>query len=398
MVKKIFIFIAILFIVIIAAVFIYRYQIFQYSAETIIRKALPDYVRIDRMRFDLQNSRVILNGFKILNPQGFSHKDLLEIDEITCKFRMKGKAFLDGIEILDPVFKNAVLTIERLNNGKLNLVEMQGELEKSKGPQTGNQALENTGAAVSAMMGPRKVSDIIKLPKEFLLKGGKIIFVDKFGMPEPHIITFENIDAGLFLNLNDSYSSVVSLSSTGQGNVSGDREEVVKWVISYNPNTPKLTMSNRFEVSNIDIMPFEPYYEKYSPIIFTSGRFSGSLIFDFDNGNIGSTDEIHLSNFKFYIKQGYENAMFWETTVPDIVKYFSSSFGEIVFDFKIKGDMSNPKFYLGPISKQALTSMAIDKVSDVIQKASNSSAGGAKSDMGKAKQYIDLFQGIINKK
>jgi hypothetical protein len=102
-----------------------------------------------------------------------------------------------------------------------------------------------------------------------------------------------------------------------------------------------------------------------------------------------------LSDLKFFVKQGYENATFWETTVPDLVKYFTSPYGEIIFDFKIKGEMADPKFYLGPKSKEAIISMAVDKISAAIQKGTESPGGAPKNDIGKAKQYIDLFKGLI---
>ena len=102
-------------------------------------------------------------------------------------------------------------------------------------------------------------------------------------------------------------------------------------------------------------------------------------------------------DLKFSVKEGYENAQIWETTVPDIVKYFTSPYGEIIFDFKIKGDMSDPKFYLGPKSKEAIISMAVDKISAAIQKNAGSGTGAPKSDIEKAQQYIDMFKGLIKK-
>lgn len=128
--------------------------------------------------------------------------------------------------------------------------------------------------------------------------------------------------------------------------------------------------------------------------MFKAGRFSGSLIFNFDNGMIGSSDELRLSGLKFAVKPGYENAQFWQTTVPDLVKYFTTPYGEVVFDFKIKGDMDDPKFFLGPKSKEALIAMAVDKISDAIQK---NASGGQKSDIEKAKDYIDMFKGFLKK-
>ena len=240
---------------------------------------------------------------------------------------------------------------------------------------------------------------LIKLPESYLLKNGRIIFMDRFGLSKPHMLTFDNVDAVISLKFNDRYSKVLKLNSTGQGDVNGQPGEVVKWDIGMDPTAPKLTMSNRFEVHGVEITPFEPYYYKYSPLVFTNGTFSGTLVFDFDNGNIGSTNEVHLKDFRFYVKPGYENAQFWETTVPDLVKYFTSPYGEIVFDFKIKGDMQNPKFYLGPISKQALASMAVDKISSALGNMSKSQGqGGPKNDLEKAKEYIGLFKGMINKK
>lgn len=397
MLKKIFIVILLILTVLAAVIFIYRYQIMQYSAETIIRKSLPDYVRIDKIDFKPQESKLILSGFKILNPPGFSDTYLLEFGEIVGSYRMMGKSIIDGIEVLEPIFKNGRINIERLANGDLNLIKMQAQLEKNAAKPKESSSESPDKNARRGMVGNKKISQIVKLPETFLLKNGKIVFIDRLNQPAPHVITFENMDSTVTLKLDDLYSRVLSLASTGTGRLNGRNDEIVKWNVSLNPTTPRLTMSNRFEVSNLSILPFEPYYDKYSPLVFKNGYFSGLLIFDFDNGNIGSSDELHLSGIRFYVKPGYENAQFWQTTVPDLVKYFTSPYGDIVFDFKIKGDMSNPQFYLGPISKQALVSMAIDKISTAIEK-SQSGSGGPKSDIDKAKDYIDLFKGLINKK
>lgn len=401
MIKKVIISVIIIVAVAATAVFVYRYQIFQYSAEAVIRKVLPDYVRVDKINFDLRNRRVILTGFKILNPVGYSARYLLEIEDIRCRYKMKGANILDGIEILSPELAHLTLNIERLRDSRLNLTDMQKRLERPQQKTVQTKPAEaDSRAAPSRIVGDKTLPDILKLPERFSLKDGKVIFIDRLPSAKPYILTLENVDANLGLRLNSSYTALLNLASTGQGNVSGNRDEVVKWVISFDPTTPNLTMSNRFEVYNVDILPFEPYYDRHSPFVFKEGRFSGLLIFDFDNGSIGSSNEIHLSNYRFYIKQGYENASFWDTTVPDLVKYFTSPYGEIVFDFKIKGVMSNPRFYLGPISKQAITAMAIDKISSAIQRVSGQgqASGAQKTDIEKAKDYIDMLKGLINKK
>lgn len=403
--KRIIVIILILAVALVAVVMIYRHQIIQYSAETLIRNALPDYIKIDKMRLDLKEGHAVISGFKILNPPGFMDKYILTIDEISCRYAAKGKNILDGIEISNPVLKRPTLYIERFKTGVINLSQMAQVLDASKSP---DGAVREKGpqepAIPSRLPGNKKLSDIVKLPESFLVKNGRFIFIDRLPRSNPHTITLENVEGFLSVRLDDSYSRVVGASSEGMGNLNGNREEIVKWTVSFNPATPKLTMSNRFEVSGLDMLPFEPYYDKYSPFVFKSGIFSGTLVFDFDNGNIGSTNEVRLSKLQFYIKRGHENASFWETTVPDLAKYFTSPFGEIVFDFKIKGDMSNPKFYLGPISKEALTSMAIDKISSAIEAAAESGKKGqgapseAKSDVEKAKEYIGVFMDMIKKK
>lgn len=399
--KKIGIVLLAVFFILAAAVFFFRYQIMQYSAEKIIRSSLPDYIKIDTIKFDFRTGKVTLRNFRISNPPDFSYADLLKIEEVTCRYKLKGKNIIDGLEVLEPIFQKSCLIIERLGNGRLNLTDMQAVIEKpprNAPPADLPPAGEAKKAATAAVIGDRKISDIIKLPQFFSLKDGKIIFVDGLGFSRPYTITFENVFAGLSVKLDDHYSKVLDVASAGEGNINGDRSESVKWEISYNPTTPRLTMSNRFLVSGLDIITFEPYYDAYSPLVFKKGKFSGTLIFDFDNGSIGSSNEIHLSDFRFYVKQGYENASFWETTVPDLVKYFSTPSGEIVFDFKIKGEMTGPKFYLGPISKQAITAMAVDKIQDVIQSVSKSQGGSSSGgDMDKAKQYIDLFKNLMKK-
>ena len=154
-------------------------------------------------------------------------------------------------------------------------------------------------------------------------------------------------------------------------------------------------MSNRFEVSGLNLLTFEPYYDSFSPLIFKKGRVSGTLVFDFNNGDIGSTNEIYLSNLAFSVKKGYENQQVWGVTVPEIVRYFTTTSGDIVFDFKLKGDMSRPQFYLGPISKRAIASMVVDRiVSYAVEQATKQSGG---KEIDKTKQAIDMVRQFLKK-
>jgi len=394
--KKVFnkfsIFLIITIAVIVVSVSFHRLSIIQYTAETIVRNVLPGYVSIDKISFDIKSSRVTLKGFSIFAPPGFKQKKLIEIAEVACRYRMRGKNILDGIEIVDPVFKRPVLHIERRLDGRLNLSDMSKILSAGQGGGYGDgkpptvaaarERVKASGAAAgravgaSAIAGNKKVSDVIRLPESYGVRNGKIVYDDYAAAGGAHVLVFDGIEGDISLRLSNDYARVLRVGSSGQGFLNNDKGEIVKWVIDMDPVAAGLTMSNRLDFYDVQIKPFEPYYDRYSPLIFYRGRFSGTMILDFDNGNIGSTNEVHLSGIAFSVKPGAENAEFWGSTVPDLVKYFRSSSGDIVFDFKIKGEMSGPKFYFGPISKRAITAMAVDKISAALAAASQAPGQG----------------------
>jgi len=198
------------------------------------------------------------------------------------------------------------------------------------------------------------------------------------------------------MGLADNYSKVTGVSFTLLGHLNGDKAETIQWLASLDPTKAKLTMSNRFQVTGLNLPVFEPYYDGFSPLVFKKGRLSGTLVFDFSDGNIGSTNEIYLSGLSFSVKKGYENAQMWGTTVPDLIKYFTATSGDIVFDFKLKGDMAKPIFYLGPISKRALTSMVVDKIASYASGLTGENQGENKG-VDNAKQAIDMVRQFLKK-
>ena len=63
-----------------------------------------------------------------------------------------------------------------------------------------------------------------------------------------------------------------------------------------------------------------------------------------------------------------ENARFIETTAATLSKYMVSQKGGIIFDFKIKGPIDSPRFYLGPLTKRGVAMAVIDTVGSQILK------------------------------
>ncbi|MDP3790997.1 MAG: DUF748 domain-containing protein [Candidatus Omnitrophota bacterium] len=409
MIKKIIIVLLLIVIIAAAALYIYRYAIVRHYAEKIIRENLPEYIKIDKINFDFTNNKVSLSNFRILNPPEFSSNFLINIKETSCKYSILGKGMPTGLEISDVLLNGADIRIERLSDGRVNAVEMESFIQSfppkedkqvnsaqdkpySEGPNASQTLKEATGLM------NKKLSDLIKLPTSFDIKGSKLMFIDRVPYETPYVIAIGSINGQISIGFGGDYSRITSLSFTLSGLLNGYEREKMQWVGSLDPNAQKITMSNRFEVSGLNLLTFQPYYDSLSPFVFKRGRFSGTLIFDLNNGEVGSTNEVHLSNLAFMVKPGYENSQMWGTTVPELLSYFTSPSGEIVFDFKLKGDMAHPTPYLGPISKRALTSMAIDKITSyAIDQVSNQQSG-AGGQVDKAKEAIDMVRQLLKKK
>lgn len=395
MFKKILIIIVVLIVAALAALYFYRHAIIKHYTEKLIRENLPGYIQVGKVNFDFANNKIALDDFKVIAPPGFNSKYVFQAKEISCKYGILGNFIPMGLQISDVVLSGAEIRVERLEDGRINLVEMERFVNSfpAKTPKQPAGTPKQRDAAPQL-----DLSALIKLPNTFDIRNSKFVFIDKVPYTNPYFITVESIKGQVKMDFTNNYSKITGLSFTISGRLNGDKTQAVQWIGSLTPNTPKLTMSNRFEVAGLNILTFEPYYDRFSPFIFKRGDFSGTLVFDFNNGNIGSTNEIHLSNLRFVVKQGYENSQIWQTTVPDLMNYFTTTSGEVVFDFKIKGDPNNPEFYLGPISKRALTSMVINKAASAALDQFSKGKQDAGSDIDKAKEAIDMFKDFLKQK
>lgn len=414
MFKKLFIAVILIAIIGSAAVYFYRHAIMRHYAERIIRENLPGYIKIDGIKFDFANNKVSLTNFRVLNPPEFSSDFLIKIDDISCRYGILGRGIPTGLEIGDVNLSGADIRIERLRDGRVNAAGMEGFIKSFSTKEvkalpaeaipdnTHSQAKAGPSAAQTFKEATglinKKLSDLIKLPTSFEIRSSKFAFIDRIPYENPYITTVQSISGQISIGFADNYSKITSLSFSLLGRLNGYEKERIQWVGSLDPTAPKITMSNRFDVSSLNLLTFEPYYDSFSPFVFKRGRFSGTLIFDFNNGSIGSSNEAHLSNLAFYVKPGYENAQMWETNVPALMNYFTTPTGDIVFDFKLKGDMAKPQFYLGPISKRALTSVAIDQMASYAIDQVTKQKQGADGQIDKAKEAIDMVRQLLKKK
>ncbi len=371
--------------------------IFQQSAEGLIMKNLPPYVKIDRVIFNFKENELEVKNFRILNPQGFKNKYLAVIDRIVCKIALQGKNILDGIEVTDITAQNPVIYIDRMKGGKINVNEMGEFMESSPSPI---ESAPRVPQKKETRKEKFKISDIVKLTETIDLNNGRVEFYDEVVLSPYYAITFDKVNAKLNLKLNDDYTGALSVGSTGNGYVNGDLSQKVGWSINMDPTKPELEMSSRFEPNNVDLTLFRPYYYKYSPIYIKSGRFSGVLIYNFDNGNIGASNTINIRNLEFEQKETSESAGFWQVPVAQLIEYLKTSPNEITFDFTIKGSMNNPSFNVGPITRKAIQSMAVDTITDLAEsftkKGSGEGAGAAAEGQSDAEKAINMIKGFLN--
>ncbi|MFH1552023.1 MAG: hypothetical protein ABID83_00060 [Candidatus Omnitrophota bacterium] len=395
-------FIVLVFIaVVVGVLYVFRFDIFQYSAETIIKKNLPAYVKVDSIIFNLEKGTMEVNGLGIKNPKGYHNKFLATIKTITCRYKMKGKNILDGIEVTEIIAQSPVINIERRADGKLNVNDMDqvmasGNPEKgAKEKAVGARFIEpgKTSSSAKQSFAGKNISDLIKLTDTINIKDGEVVFLDAFMANRPYKLAFEGLIGNLVIRLNDDYSRVLSMASQGRGFLEGDRSQQISWVVSLDPTAKELTMSNRYEISNIDILLFSRYYAPYSPIVILGGRCSGTLVFDFDHGNIGSTNTLVVRGLRFRQQAEGSGYGFWQSDIiPQVINYLQSNPDEVTFDFKIKGTIENPQFYPGPYVKAAIQAVVVDKVSETIR--SLTQEGSDTSDAGKV---VDVIKGLLNK-
>jgi len=378
-------------------VYAFRNEIFQYSAENIIIDNLPPYVSVDRIIFDLKKRSMKVTGLRIDNPSGYENDHFAEIGNITCEYEMRGKTILEGIEVTSIKAKNAVINIERLPNGRVNINEMDRVMNGEKREAIPSQKPASKGKP-GRKNGEYPIYKLITLTDTVYVNNGKVVFLDKWVRPSSsYELTFENINGNIVMDLSEDYKTVIAVQSQGSGNVNGAQDQIVNWKIFLDPREKNLTMSNRYELDNVDITLFKPYYDQFSPIYIQRGWCSGTLVFDFDDGNIGSTNTLRIRDLKFQEQTESKGTQLWNVTISDLIKYLRSSSGEVVVDFKIKGDMKNPQFYPGPVLSSAIQSMAVNKIAELLSQPGDTGSAQGQAGLSESDALMNSLQQLLKK-
>jgi len=381
------------------AVYLNRHTIFDYSINNLLLNLLPEYITIEDIAFDFDAQTVTVKGFKIDNPPGYKHANLLEVPTLRCRFSQKNpQQIKDGVRIGDPQLYGPTLYIDRLKDSKLNVQEMEKVFSKKKIVSARSGAKRGIFGSISYLFSPiKKLEQLVTLDTNFKIHNGTFVFDDASALSESYVTTVEGISANIGLKMGDEFKDILYIDSTGFGLVNGIEGQRLDWVSGYDPTREKLTMSNTFNVRDVDFTHFSPYYSKFSPFVFKKGKISGKLIFNFDNGDIGSTNELWLSDLQLEESKDDAKKHSWMldmVTIDDLYKYFASSSGDIAFDFKIKGSMDNPKFYLGSKTKRALIKMSANKLIDTIfgKEEEGGTEPAQEQEKSDIERIVDIFK------
>jgi hypothetical protein len=408
MIKRIFLIIFILTTLVVLSgawyVYINRQEIFDKSIDKLLQDNLPWYIDIIGIKVDLDDKTILIDGFTLRNPEGFNNQYLVEIPKISCNYsQIDGNNILKGIALSSIELSEAHIFIERDLHGVINLEKMDSVLHDMRPKEKPGIKAWLLGF-VSYFLSPVKnISQLLQIEPLFNINNGKLFFEDYYIGKKVYVTSIESINGTISLDLKRDFKGIDYLRSHGRGLVNAKPGQVFTWVTEYDPTKEKLTMRNTLDIQNVDFTHFEPYYGRYSPFTFKKGTASGRMIFNFDNGEIGSDNELLFSGLDIEQKKDHSFNKFWPTGSEDLYKYFSSEEGDIVFDFKIKSSMDEPRFYLGSKTKRALAYMVFDKVtSTIFSKEEDAPAtDGGQPDTGvpqekktKFERILDIFKGL----
>jgi hypothetical protein len=348
-----------------------KQDILDKGLDSILKRRLPGYIELDSLKVNLQRGSIAIKGFKLRNPKGFNSPYLAEIADVNALYTQVDKRnILRGISLSDIELSGARIFLERNKKGTLNIEGMEGVLKDTR-PREKPGIKTRLDGLVSYLLGPVKnIGQLLHIDPVFNINNGTFFFKDYYIDTTGYSTTVEEISGTIKIDLRGDLKGIDYIISQGHGLVNARQGQSLTWAMSYNPTNPRLTMSNTFDIEGVDITHFKPYYDRYSPFIFKKGSASGRLVLNLDNGQIGSDNEILFSGFEIEQKQDHSFNRFWPSGADDLYRYFSSEQGDIVFDFKIKGPMDEPRFYLGSKTKRALAYMVFDKVTDRIFKKS----------------------------
>ena len=188
------------------------------------------------------------------------------------------------------------------------------------------------------------------------------------------------------------------ISFQGKCNIEGDPTATIKGNIDIFPDSEPLSYVWDFNAYNIPLATLKPYLDRYTPFIVKQGSFNMASDMRAVSGTINGDYTMELTDLLFSVNPNKSNIPFLETSVKKMTLYLTNQKGDVIIDFKQKGQMGGKvSWELGPIAKRAIGMMVIDTVIDVIGAIEK---GGQTEPMQALPndvppEVIEIFKGIF---
>ncbi|MDD5504064.1 MAG: DUF748 domain-containing protein [Candidatus Omnitrophica bacterium] len=374
-----------------------RQKLLNAGLDRIIRASIPSYARIQELSLDMPNRLITAKGLTVANPYGFKNDIFLQIENISLSYEQTdSRNILSGITLKNIKASGVKVFLEKNSLGLFNAAKMEAVLNSKNHGKSAVGIWANITARAAGFFAPKiDINQLLRLEPVFDIDNGAVFFNDYFIDSEGYRASVEKISAKASAVLKRGGRDISSINFDGSGIINNEPGRILSLSAMYDFSKSHPVLNNNINIKNADIKSFGPYYDEFSPFIFHAGTVSGRLVINIDNELIDSSNELVFSNLELENKKNHGFNRFWPSGADDLYSYFSSEQGDILFDFKVKGAIDKPEFYLGPKTKQALAYMVIDKIAGVISGKDEEAEGEQpKEDESVLSRVINAIKGL----
>jgi hypothetical protein len=359
-VKKIFIAIAAIILIAAIAFILFFPRIEKEALDFLARRILPPDSDFREITLDKEKNRILITDFTLRNVPGYRSKNILEIDKIILN--MKGKLYgEDAIRVEEVLLKGASLFLERDKQGKFNIEQADSYAKQAaEKPETGK-----TAKMLEKIPTPEMI-----LPAKIILTNSNLYFEDDL-TAETRKMGIYQVDAVMRILDRKAEPMLAPVDAEGEAKLNKDRSGKLKFKMQTHYPAGNIHFDSNYIISGYDLKEVMPYLNEQIPFEVKSGTANGNIIFTYNGTQktMGMNNTFEFFNLDYSVKQGKENTQFIETTAGVLSKYLATQRGGILFDFKVKGPVDNPRFYLGPLTKRGISMAVIDTFGSQILKA-----------------------------
>lgn len=281
-------------------------------------------------QINVTTSYVALKGIHIEDPQ--TKLELLNIDEIRVTPMIWTLLSRQNIIISSIVFDNPYFFIYRSRDSVLTGPGISERKRKTE-PE-------------------KKTTGIITI-KKIKIKSGYLRFIDHKNNEPPAIIKLVSLQSEIS-NIKHPFpvnnrSPLVLKSKISKENNGGDIS-IKGWI-----DLESMNLDLKIDLSDVDMKPFEPYYEKKFGDLIKGGNATIVSSVIINNHFLDVNGNLRLFNLDINEKSSLQGVITKET-LSQILKKQDN---QVKTDFSVKGDLQNPQFSPSyEISKSILSNLS----------------------------------------